>query len=224
MSYLQTVVVGNIGKDAKLTTVGSKNTPKASFSVAANVGYGDNERTEWVACEMWGDRAASLAPHLTKGKRIIVTGERQTQQWEKDGEQHSRVMVKVNEVQFGSLNVVLAAGNLGQDPRLDYLGEKGTPKLSFSVAANTGYGDYEHTEWYNVVIFGKRAESLSTILSKGDPVFVTGELRTHSWEGDEDGQTHYRSEIVIAPYQGDIVLLGRRQEQDTDEEEFVLDV
>ena len=223
MSYLQTIVIGNIGKDAELTTVGQNNTAKIRFSVAANVGYGDNERTEWVACEMWGDRAASLAPHLTKGKRVIVTGERQTQQWEQDGEQHSRGVVKVNEVQFRSLNVVQAAGNLGQDPRLDYLGEKGTPKLSFSVAANTGFGDYEHTEWFNVVIFGKRAEALSTILSKGDPVFVTGELRTHSWDGD-DGRTHYRSEMVIAPYRGDIVLLGQRQEQDTDDEEFVLDV
>jgi single-strand DNA-binding protein len=121
MAYLQTIVVGNLGKDAESTVVGSKNTPKVSFSVAANVGYGNNERTEWVACEMWGKRAASLAPHLTKGKRIIVTGERQTQTWEKDGEKHARVVVRVNEVQFGSLNVVLVAGNLGQDPRLDYL-------------------------------------------------------------------------------------------------------
>jgi len=222
MSYLQTVVVGNLGQDAELTEVGTDKTPKARFSVAANVGYGNNTRTEWVACEMWGQRAASLAPHLTKGQRIIVTGERRTQEWEKDGETRSHVVVRVNEVQFRSLNVVQAAGNLGQTPRLDYLGEKGTPKLSFSVAVNTGYGDYEHTEWFNVVIFGKRAEALSTMLDKGAPVFVTGELRTHSWEG-EDGQTHYRSEIVIAPYQGDIVLLGKKSPA-SDEEEFVLDL
>ena len=94
-------------------------------------------------------------------------------------------------------------GNLAGDAELRTVGEKGTPKLSFRVIANTGYGDYEHTEGFNVILWGKRAEGLAPHLTKGKKVFVTGETRTHSWDG-EDGQKKYRTELVAS----DIVLLG----------------
>jgi len=97
-------------------------------------------------------------------------------------------------------------GNLADDSELRYVGEKGTAKLTFRVIANTGYGDYEHTEGFNVVVWGKRAEGLAPYLVKGKRVFAAGETRTHSWE-DEDGKRRYRTEVVVSPGGGEIVLL-----------------
>jgi len=114
-------------------------------------------------------------------------------------------------------NQQIVTGNLGRDAELVVVGEKNTPKASFSVAATTGFGKSEHTEWFDVVVWGKRAEALTQYLTKGQKVLVTGETRTRSWDG-EDGQKHYRTEVVITPYFGDVVLLGNGQRSQTQEE------
>ncbi len=89
---------------------------------------------------------------------------------------------------------------------LVHVGSKETAKASFSVAASTGFGEHEHTEWFDVVVWGKRAEGLVSHLTKGTRVLASGETRTRSWE--DEGKKHYRTEIVITPYTGEIVLLG----------------
>jgi len=101
-------------------------------------------------------------------------------------------------------------GNLGGDAELVHVGQNDTAKASFSIAATTGFGEHEQTEWFNVVVWGKRAEGLAQHLTKGKKVMVVGETRTRSWEGD-DGQTRYRTEVHVTPYKGDIVLLGGGQ-------------
>ncbi len=115
-------------------------------------------------------------------------------------------------------NQQIVTGNLGKDAELVVVGEKNTPKASFSVAATTGFGDKEHTEWFNVVIWGKRAEALTQYLTKGQKVLVTGETRTRSWQ-NEAGETRYFTEVVITPYFGDVVLLGNGQRSPVAQEE-----
>lgn len=104
------------------------------------------------------------------------------------------------------LNRQEVVGNLADKAELRKVGEKETAKCSFRVIANTGYGDYEHTEGFNVVVWGKRAEGLAPYLTKGKRVYVAGETRTRSWEDDE-GVKHYRTEIAVPPG-GDVILLG----------------
>jgi single-strand DNA-binding protein len=98
-------------------------------------------------------------------------------------------------------------GNLAKDAELNYVGEKGTPKLTFRVVVNTGFGDFAHTEGFDVVLWGKRADGLAPHLVKGKRVFVAGETRTHSWEDKDTGQKKYRTEVVVPPH-GDILLLS----------------
>ncbi len=101
------------------------------------------------------------------------------------------------------LNKQLLIGRLFKDAELVHVGEKNTPKCSFRAIVNTGWGDYKHTEGFDVVVWGKQAESLHPYLTKGTRVFVEGETRTRSWEGD-DGQRRYRTEVVAS----EVILLG----------------
>ena len=76
-------------------------------------------------------------------------------------------------------------GNLGAAPELRYT-VSGDPLCRFNVAATYGVkqtdGTWENiTEWIQVSVFGKRAESLSTMLGKGDRVFVSGKLQVRPW-------------------------------------------
>jgi single-strand DNA-binding protein len=100
------------------------------------------------------------------------------------------------------MNVVMAVGNLGKDSDLKY-GQNGKPILTFSIAATTGFGDFEHTEWFNCVMFGERTEKVAQFLKKGQMVGITGQLQTRSWE-DNEGKKHYRTEVKV----NDLTLLG----------------
>lgn len=97
------------------------------------------------------------------------------------------------------LNRVMLLGNLGADPELR-MTPSGQAVLKLRLATTESYLDrnrvrQEKTEWHNVVIWGKRAEALNKILSKGSRIFVEGGLRTSSYD-DRDGNKRYRTEVV----------------------------
>jgi single-strand DNA-binding protein len=106
------------------------------------------------------------------------------------------------------LNKVMLLGNLGADPELR-MTSSGQAVLKLRVATSETYLDknrnrQEKTEWHSVVIWGKRAEALGKILSKGSRLFLEGALRTSSYD-DKDGNKRYRTEIVAT----NIILSGR---------------
>lgn len=107
-------------------------------------------------------------------------------------------------------NRVQLLGNLGADPELRTTGG-GQSVLKLRMATAESYKDrdgnrQERTEWHSVVIWGRRAEALSRILSKGSKLFVDGGLHTSSYE--KDGEKRYRTEVVAR----EIILCGGRSD------------
>lgn len=90
---------GNIGGDA-VTRYTQSGTAVASFSVAVKSGYGKNEQTHWIGCNLWGKRAeGGLVQYLTKGQQVAVTGELSTREYDrKDGTKGFTVEVNVADV------------------------------------------------------------------------------------------------------------------------------
>ena len=74
-------IIGNLGGDCEVryTQAGK---PVGTFSVAITSGWGDNKKTTWVRCTLFGDRAEKLSPYIKKGDRIGVCGELELQEWE----------------------------------------------------------------------------------------------------------------------------------------------
>lgn len=97
------------------------------------------------------------------------------------------------------INKALVYGNLTRDPELRSL-PSGIQVASFSVATNRVWKDkngakQESTDFHNIVVFGRQAETAAQYLKKGAGVFVEGRMQTRSWD-DKDGQKKYRTEIV----------------------------
>ncbi|MCK5350060.1 MAG: single-stranded DNA-binding protein, partial [Desulfobacula sp.] len=73
---------------------------------------------------------------------------------------------------MASLNKVMLIGRLGRDPEIRY-SQQGTAVVNFSIATSEYWTDkntgdrQEKTEWHNVVVFGKQAETCEKYLSKG---------------------------------------------------------
>lgn len=86
-----------------------------------------------------------------------------------------------------SINSVVISGNLTRDPELRST-PSGTSVLGLGVAVNDRRKNQESGQWedvpnfFDVSIFGARAEALSRFLSKGSKVAIEGRLRWHQWE------------------------------------------
>ncbi|RJQ34797.1 single-stranded DNA-binding protein [Candidatus Parcubacteria bacterium] len=97
------------------------------------------------------------------------------------------------------LNKAFIFGNLTRDPELRSL-PSGLNVCSFSVATNRVFKDrdgkkQEQTDFHNVVVFGRQADTVAQYLKKGSSALVEGRMQTRSWEG-KDGEKKYRTEIV----------------------------
>ena len=112
---------------------------------------------------------------------------------------------------MASLNKVMLIGRLGRDPEIRY-SQQGLAVVNFSIATNEYWTDkntgdrQEKTEWHNIVVFGKQAETCEKYLSKGKEVYIEGRLQTSNYE--KDGQTHYNTKIVASNFQ----FLGGKQD------------
>ncbi len=115
------------------------------------------------------------------------------------------------------LNKAIIIGNLTRDPELKSL-PSGMQVTSFSVATNRVWKDkngakQESTDYHNIVVFGRQAETANQYLKKGASALIEGRIQTRSWDG-QDGKKQYRTEIVadrvqFGPRTGSFVSEGQ---------------
>jgi single-strand DNA-binding protein len=105
---------------------------------------------------------------------------------------------------MGSVNKVILVGNLGRDAELRYT-PGGAAVAKFSLATTEKWTDksgtlQERTEWHNIDLWGKQAETLTEYLRKGKQVYVEGRLQTDEYtdkEGLKRKSTKVRCDRVV---------------------------
>jgi single-strand DNA-binding protein len=110
-------------------------------------------------------------------------------------------------------NKVQLIGNLGKDPELKNVGN-GQALLRLSLATNERYktadGEWkDNTQWHPIVVWGKQAEKMATLVRKGTGLVVEGRLVQRTYESKE-GERRYSTEVYLSEYQ----LLGAKAAQD----------
>ena len=104
MTITTTTIAGNLTRDPEIryTRDGQATT---SLSVAVNRRWQNRQTQEWegstsffdIVC--WRDLAENVALSLTKGARVVVTGNLEERRWEtEDGETRSKVELVADEV------------------------------------------------------------------------------------------------------------------------------
>ena len=98
------------------------------------------------------------------------------------------------------LNKALIIGNLTRDPEMKAL-PSGMQVCSFSVATNRVWKDkngakQESSDFHNIVVFGRQAETAGQYLKKGQSVLIEGRIQTRSWDDTKSGEKKYRTEII----------------------------
>jgi len=107
-------------------------------------------------------------------------------------------------------NRAIIIGNLTRDPELRSL-PSGVQVTTLGIATNRVWKDkngakQESTDYHNVVVFGRQAETTAQYLRKGSSVLVEGRMQTRSWDA-ADGTKKYRTEVVA-----DRVQFGPRKD------------
>ena len=101
------ILTGRTVRDAELGFIGTTGTPKMSFSIAVDRNYqkkGAEKKTDFINCEMLGQHTEKLVQYVTKGKAILVEGELNIDNYEKDGEKRSFTKVKIDRLEFLASN------------------------------------------------------------------------------------------------------------------------
>lgn len=90
---------------------------------------------------------------------------------------------------------ITVSGWVATEPR-HVVGPTGTSLTSFRVATTSRYFDRTRnawqdapTEWFTVRTFRNAAITVQNSIAKGQPVVVTGRLRTNTWESDSGPRT-----------------------------------
>ena len=88
------------------------------------------------------------------------------------------------------MNKVIISGNLTKD--MDVMVSKNDVNIGkFTVAGNNGYGENTNTQFYPVILFGKRVEALQKYLLKGTKVIIDGQIDYNSIQDDEGNWKNY---------------------------------
>lgn len=90
---------------------------------------------------------------------------------------------------MSDLNSCSFTGRVTKDAVVESIGAKGTQVTKFSIANNTGFGQYAKTNFFNVQVWGKAGVAIAEYLKRGKQVAVTGMLENQKWTG-KDGLEH----------------------------------
>ena len=88
------------------------------------------------------------------------------------------------------MNKVIISGNLTKDMYV-MVTNNDVNIGKFTVAVNNGYGENTNTQFYPVILFGKRVEALQKYLLKGTKVIIDGQIDYNSIQDEEGNWKNY---------------------------------
>ena len=115
-------------------------------------------------------------------------------------------------------NKVSLIGRIGQNIEMQKVGaSKDYSLVKVPLATNESYKDkngqwQDNTQWHNLVIWGKTAERMSNMVTKGQEIMIEGRLVNKQYE--KEGEKRYSTDIEVT----DFILVSTRTSEKTEEE------
>lgn len=119
-------------------------------------------------------------------------------------------------------NTFKGTGNLGKTPELKFIdtaeGKKAVANFSIRFDRDKRLEDGSYVDnggfWLDVAIFGKRAERVAKILSKGNRVYAEGSLKQQTWE--QEGEQRIKLVLEASYIAPDLLGIDTIQFQSKD--------
>ena len=118
----------------------------------------------------------------------------------------------------GSVNKVILVGNVGINPEIKNIQSTGEELATFSIATSEKWKDKssgelrEKTDWHRIVVFSPGlVKIVKEYVHKGTRLYIEGKIQTRDYE-TSDGIKKYATEIILAQYNSNIVLLNSKKD------------
>ena len=93
------IVTGNLTKDMEVE-ITSNDKVHGKISIANNVGYGENQKTNFLNCDLYGQRVDTLSKYLVKGAKVLITGQLNVSNIEKEDGWKTYVNIYVEDIEI----------------------------------------------------------------------------------------------------------------------------
>ena len=93
------IVTGNLTKDMEVE-ITSNDKIHGKLCIANNVGYGENQKTNFLMCDLYGQRVDTLSKYLLKGAKVLITGQLNVTNIEKEDGWKTYVNVYVEDIEL----------------------------------------------------------------------------------------------------------------------------
>lgn len=109
------------------------------------------------------------------------------------------------------MNTAILVGRVGKDPEIKYF-ESGKSKTTFSIAVNrwNSATKAEDTDWFNIQMWDKKAETAAEWIKKGALISVEGRIMVSRWQAQDGEQVE--TYLINA---SDFRLLGSKKDNQT---------
>ena len=118
-------IIGNIANELELKYFDSGSC-NVKFSVAVPVWDGKIKQNvaHFLDFIAWGKTAENICTYFQKGKKIGISGELYTESWEKDGQKHKKVMIRVDKFDFCGSVKEKSESDVKYSPQIQKYGEE----------------------------------------------------------------------------------------------------
>ena len=105
-SLNRALLIGNVGNDPEIRTIGHEQGKVASFRLATTERYKDRngevkENTEWHQVTAWGKLADIVEKMVKKGSQLFIEGKITTRKWtDKDGNDRFTTEIRAEGIQL----------------------------------------------------------------------------------------------------------------------------
>ena len=93
------IVTGNLTKDMEVE-ITSNDKVHGKLTIANNVGYGENQKTNFLMCDLYGQRVDTLSKYLVKGAKVLITGQLNVNNVKNDNGWKTYVNVYVEDIEI----------------------------------------------------------------------------------------------------------------------------
>lgn len=93
-------LIGNLTKEPELRYT-KQNTPVASYTIAINSRYGEQQQTDFIPISTWGKSGEFVSKYFKKGQPIAITGRLKNRNYEdNNGVKHYSMEVVTEGIEF----------------------------------------------------------------------------------------------------------------------------
>lgn len=116
-------LIGNLVKDPELRYT-KQNTPVATYTIAVNTKYGEQQDTDYINITTWGKSGEFVSKYFKKGQPIALTGRLKNKNYEdSNGVKHYSMEVITEDIEF--------VGSKKEEIKIEPKEEEFTPNFSY---------------------------------------------------------------------------------------------